>query len=218
MPNRFHLTTLSVHHRAIRQLGLAVLIALLTALAGCASTALTPAQIAAANSSRAYAQKIEVSGRLSAQYESMSGPQSIHINFTWSQTPEQTLISLGSPTGQTVATILINDQGALLTQTDKPPRSANDPNQLFLEMLGWPLPIAGLRDWLQGFIKPDHQLAATPSDTNRSFNAEGWDLRYPTWEIDQHSARPKRIDLSRQTEQAGLVSLRVVIDEWSTQP
>jgi outer membrane lipoprotein LolB len=218
MPNHLQLNTHPQPANFINAVIVAGYFLLLTALTGCAGFVPATAQSTAPLIQRSYAQKIDITGRLSAQYDSLNGPQSIHINFTWSQTPEQTLISLGSPTGQTIATILINDQGALLTQTDKPPRSANDPNQLFQDMLGWPLPIGGLRDWLQGFTNPDHQRVINQTEADQAFKADGWDLRYPNWQIEQNSARPKRLDLSRQTEQAGLVSLRIVMDEWSVQP
>lgn len=165
---------------------------------------------------RSYLDQIEMTGRLSAQYEANYREQSISVNFTWSQSPDQTRISLNSPTGQTVATILIDAQGAQLKQADKPTRYASDINELSTEVLGWPLPVAGLRDWLQGYVNADHRIALTQTDTDKLFNVDGWELRYASWLQENHIERPKRLDLSRQTAQAGLVSLRIVVDEWST--
>jgi len=183
------------------------------ALSAC-GTLTTPAQ--GPLEARSYLDQIEMTGRLSAQYEANYREQSISVNFTWSQSADQTRISLNSPTGQTVATIFINAQGAQLKQTDKPTRYASDINELSTEVLGWPLPVAGLRDWLQGYISADHRVALTPADTEKLFNVDGWALRYASWLVENHIERPKRLDLSRQTEQAGLVSLRIVVDEWST--
>ena len=167
---------------------------------------------------RHYHQQIDLSGRLSAQYEQNNKPQAIHINFTWSQTPQQTLITLVSPTGQTLVTVLVNAQGAQLSQADKLPQFAKDVNQLMSDALGWPLPVAGLRDWLQGFITASHEVAITPAHSDDSyFLVDGWNLRYAAWASENNIERPKRLDLTRQTELAGLVSLRIVIDEWQTQ-
>ena len=165
---------------------------------------------------RSYQNRIDMAGRLSAQYEANYREQSISVNFIWSQTPDQTRISLNSPTGQTVATILINEQGAQLSQADKPTRYASDINQLSTEVLGWPLPVAGLRDWLQGYIDNAHAVALSPGTASQTFNVDGWALRYASWQTEHNIERPRRLDLSRQTEQAGLVSLRIVVDEWST--
>jgi outer membrane lipoprotein LolB len=163
---------------------------------------------------RQYHQQIDMSGRLSVQYEQNNQLQAIHINFSWSQTSQQTTITLSSPTGQTLAMLLINDQGAQLNQGDKPPQFAVDANQLMFSTLGWPLPVAGLRDWLQGFIDAKHQVAITSANPDTYFLVDGWTISYAAWAIENNTERPKRIDLKRQTDQAGLVSLRIVIDEW----
>ncbi|PRC93772.1 lipoprotein insertase outer membrane protein LolB [Solimicrobium silvestre] len=187
-------------------------------LSACSSlTPSSPTNASQLPTTREYHQQIEMSGRLSAQYEANNKPQAVHINFSWSQTPQQTLITLGSPTGQTLATILINAQGAQLTQADKAPRFASDANQLFIDMLGWPLPIAGLKDWLQGFITADHATPITEATSNNALVVDGWLLRYASWQTENNVERPKRLDLSRQTEPAGLVSLRIVVDEWNGQ-
>ena len=175
---------------------------------------------------RQYDQRIDIGGRLSVQYLQNNEPQAVHLNFSWSQRPDFTLISLFSPTGQTLATIQIDPAGAQLTESGKPPRFATDVNQLVLDALGWPLPIAGLRYWLQGFVGTESLTSQTESGSSAtiravtsehtSLRADGWDLHYPLWTTgsgkNTTAIRPKRLDLSRQTEQAGLVSLRVVID------
>jgi outer membrane lipoprotein LolB len=138
------------------------------------------------------------------------------VNFDWVQSPDQTQISLSGPTGQTVATILINAQGAQLTEAGKPPRFASDINQLSTDVLGWPLPVAGLRDWLQGFLNAEHNTLITKATSAGAFNVDGWQMRYVSWDSSADLERPKRLDLSRQTEQVGLVSLRIVVDQWVT--
>ena len=185
---------------------------MLAALSACTGMAPPAAQALAV---RSYQPQIEMSGRLSAQYEANYREQSISVHFTWSQTADQTQISLSSPTGQTVATILMNAQGAQLTQSDRPPRSASDINQLSTDVLGWPLPVAGLRDWLQGFLNSGHSVPLTQANSDQTFHVDGWALHYASWLTENNLERPKRLDLSRQTEQAGLVSLRVVVDEWN---
>jgi len=186
----------------------------LTFLSAC--TSMSPPATNQAMLPRVYQQQIDMSGRLSAQYEANYREQSITVNFTWSQSPDQTLISLLSPTGQTVATILISAQGAQLTQTDKPPRFAKDVDQLSTDVLGWPLPVAGLRDWLQGYLNAAHAIQITKATSDKAFNVDGWQLRFVSWQNESQFERPKRLDLSRQTDQVGLVSLRIVVDDWTT--
>lgn len=166
---------------------------------------------------RPYYPQIDLSGRLSVQYQRISKPQAIHINFNWSQTSQQTMITLTSPTGQTLAKLQIDAQGAQLKQADKPTQFASDADQLMSTTLGWPLPVAGLRDWLQGFMDDKHQVALSPAKlTNDTYLIiDGWNLTYPAWDVENHIERPKQLLLQRQTEQAGLVKIRIVIDEWN---
>ncbi len=163
---------------------------------------------------RPYQSQINMSGRLFAQYEKNDNPQSISVHFDWAQTPGQTLITLSSPTGQTVATIVINAQGAQLIQADKPPQIAADIDQLSENILGWPLPANGLHDWLQGFLDAKHATPVTKAMTDKAMLIDGWSLRYVSWQAEPNWERPKRLDLSHQTVQAGLVQIRIVVDEW----
>ncbi|HEX8884309.1 MAG TPA: lipoprotein insertase outer membrane protein LolB, partial [Noviherbaspirillum sp.] len=96
------------------------------------------------------------------------------------------------------------------------PLSAADADALASQALGWPLPVAGLRDWLQGMVTVagGKRIALAPRDDGGEIvSADGWRLRFPAWE-DGAPARPRRIDLARSTEQAGDVALRLVIDSF----
>lgn len=201
-----------------------LMLSLLPVLSACVNlvvptTLSLPQSASSTPATRQYHEQIEMSGRLSVQYEQKDEPQAIHIKFNWSQTPQQIELTLASPTGQTLAVVAVNQQGAELKQANKAPRFAGDVNQLLLDTVGWPLPIANLRDWLQGFINTEHRPAlssdSAPSDTY--FIIEGWMLEYTAWqheEAENNVQRPKRLKLTRQTEQAGLVTLRIVIDQW----
>lgn len=186
-------------------------------LVGLSACATLPQPTAAATNLRSYHEQIDISGRLSVKYEANYREQFISVHFDWSQTPQQTLISLRSPTGQTMATIVINAGGAQLTRNGEPTRFAPTVDQLSADLLGWPLPVAGLRDWLQGFLTAQHRVALTEASATEPFMVEGWQLRYTSWQTENNIERPKRIDLSQQTEQAGPVTLRIVVDQWSTQ-
>lgn len=202
-------------------LALALLLALLLAvlLGGCAGLPQAPASAPAA--ALPYKDSIEVNGRISVQYEQNNQPQSLHGSFNWSQQPRQTHLDLLSPLGQTVATIDVKPGIATLVQSGRSPQVAADVDQLAEQALGWPLPVSGLRQWLQGTGdgadgKPFHARAG---DEYASFTTrDGWRVVYATWEGTDGAKgappRPKRIDLSRETEQAGKVSIRIAIDGW----
>jgi outer membrane lipoprotein LolB len=177
------------------------------------TSAISP--VAPAMTTRAYLQNIDLSGRLSVRYQRDGKDESLHGNFTWNQTPAQTGITLLSPLGQTVASIAITPEGASLQQSGNvPPRTAPDVDELVTASLGWPLPIAGLRYWLQGFgtDASGNAFVASPQAPDVT-TKDGWRLRYVNWQDDTPN-RPKRIDLERWTAQAGDVAIRIVIDTW----
>lgn len=167
---------------------------------------------------RHYHETIDLDGRLSVQYQRNNADESLHGSFTWRQTAQHNAITLLSPLGQTIATIAVEPGNATLTQSGKTSRTAADVDELAAQSLGWPLPVSGLRNWLQGFAIDANGKAfhATP-DENAVTTGDGWQIRYVTWdENDPAHIHPKRIDLERETEQAGKVAIRVVIDNWQT--
>ncbi|WP_061532197.1 outer membrane lipoprotein LolB [Collimonas arenae] len=207
------------------RLGLASMMALAVMISGCSTFQQPNTGTTAANAvsgvARQYHQLIDVSGRLSVRYEQDGKEQALHGSFTWSQNGADTVVTLLSPLGQTLATINIGADQATLTQAGQPLRSASDVDALTVQALGWPLPIAGLRDWLQGFGQnaAGQRFIATPaSDTYNVTTADNWRLQYTNWQDQDNAAEsyPKRIDLARNATQAGDVAIRIVID--SRQP
>lgn len=160
---------------------------------------------------------IDLGGRLSVRYQNNGKDEALHGNFSWSQTPARTSVTLLSPLGQTMAIIDVSPEGATLVQAGQATRSAGSVDSLTTDMLGWPLPVAGMRDWLQGFAvdAAGRRFVATPANQEVT-TRDGWRIHYASWQDGSPSAAPKRIDLARATEQAGNVSIRIVIDTWQT--
>jgi len=190
-------------------------------LAGCAG--LSPARTgstapadAPAAAGRPYQETIQLNGRLSLRYQQNGRDEALHGSFNWNQTPALTRVALLSPLGQTMAVIEAAPGGATLTQANQPPQSAPDVDALVAQTLGWPLPVAGLRDWLQGYATDaaGRRVAASPANPS-IVTRDGWQLDYAAWQDDPErpgASLPRRIDVRRQTAQAGEVALRIVID------
>lgn len=181
----------------------------------------TPPTAADQATARPYREAIDIGGRLSVRYQLNGSDQALDGKFTWVQEAGRTLITLLSPFGQTLATIDVTPTSSTLLQAGQPPRQAADVDGLAAAALGWPLPVSGLRDWLQGFATDSQGVRRTAradavGDAAYLKTADGWLVHYPTWDSDAGpgGAHPKRIDLQRLTSQAGNVSLRIVIDQW----
>jgi outer membrane lipoprotein LolB len=164
---------------------------------------------------RSYQPTIAVGGRLSVRYQQQGQPQSLQGKFFWQQQGDDTRITLYSPLGQTIAIITITPELAAMTQPDGEKREAPNVGALTQEVLGWPMPVDGLRYWLQGFVQSgDGRLQMAGPDGARSFQSGGWQVRYVSWQRNARTLYPKRLDMERSTHEAGDIALRLVIDEW----
>ncbi len=181
-------------------------------LSACATTAPPSAQPVAP-----YSDSVELSGRLSVNYQKDGKSEALSGKFNWRQSAERTDVSLASPLGQTIATISVTPREASLTQSGKPPRVAADIDTLSAQTLGWSLPVSGLRDWLQGYARQADggRFVATPQHDS-VITSDGWRLRFVSWQDDTPGAatpRPKRIDAERSGhDQVDQIALRIVLD------
>ncbi len=188
----------------MRRLVLFSLALALAVLGGCASVAPLPAGV------RDYADELTLAGRLSLRYPVQGKTQSVQGKFQWSQRRDITDIELYSPLGQTIARITIAPGVATLEQSGGVRRAAASADALTEEALGWPLPVDGMRYWLQGFVRSaDGQLQAAMPEGPEHLESEGWQLNYPNWQASGPVAVPKRVDATR-----GEIALRIVIDDW----
>jgi outer membrane lipoprotein LolB len=189
-------------------------------LSGC-GTITSPDKVEPSTSQRIYKDALELDGRLSVQYQKNEQDEAIHASFTWKQSKDSSTITILSPLGQILATIDVKPGIATLTQSGQASGSAADVDTLAEQALGWPLPVSGLRNWLQGFATDANNKAFIAAATNtKVLTRDGWNIQYMSWEDDNQTppqSRPKRIDLTRQTEQAGKVMIRIVLDKWQAQ-
>ncbi len=176
----------------------------LAALAGCTSVVPLPGGV------RSYVDEVTLAGRLSVRYPVQGKTQSVQGKFLWNQRRDKTDIELYSPLGQTIARISIAPGLAMLEQSNGVRRQAVSPDDLTELALGWPLPVDGLRYWLQGFVRaPGGTLQAAMPEGQEHFESDGWQLSYPSWQASGDVAVPKRVDAVRDD-----ITLRVVIDDW----
>jgi len=182
-------------------------------LCGCASTPSVPPSTAVV---APYADTLALSGRLNVRYLKNGNQESTTVKFDWKQDAQNTDVALFDPFGTKVAVINVTPQGATLREGgNKPPLSAPSIDALSARALGWALPVAGLRGWLQGHAtaadgKP---WSASPAN-NEVTTREGWHLQYTDWQPDSSPPRPKLI--AAEHPGGGHVqqmALRIVISE-----
>ena len=149
------------------------------------------------------------SGKLFIRYNIQGKPQQFPGRFDWSQQKDKLEIQIYSPVGQTIARVTEQPEQASLEQPGKPAIVSANLDQLLEEVLRYPLPASGMKGWLQGKIKnADGQfILLNPED--QSLEQSGWKLRFASWYA---AGKPKRIDISGYTEQAGEVIIQIVLE------
>ena len=179
---------------------LAVSFWLVTLLTGCATPILAPPD-------RAYSGRFAVTTALGEQRENVSGRFNLEIRG-----PQQ-IVELASPLGTTVARVEIEPGGARATGAQMQEVRGADADTLTQQLLGWPLPVSGLVDWIEGRPVPT-RVAHVEREGGRVvlLEQDGWTIRLP--EYSEATARPRRLVLERPAAaNTPSVVLRLIVDE-----
>jgi len=184
-------------------------------IAGCSSLQTLPSL---PQTDRNFQDNILIQGRFSVAYEQNNRPQSVQGRFQWQQQGQRIDIDLMSPLGQTMAKISITPNSASIQPSGKEIKVAENVAELTEHSLGWSLPVAGMREWLQGFNRSStNQRQMASLSGNDQFDTEGWHIQYVSWQQNSVAVYPKRIDLTRTSQQQHPLSLRIIIDQWEPQ-
>jgi outer membrane lipoprotein LolB len=175
-------------------------------LAACAPAALVrvPVQAALPPAQGAF----ETAGRLSARH----GAEALAANFQWRHAGERDELELASPLGQTIAVLTGDRTNVRLQAADGRVLSAGSWIALTEQGLGWPLPVDGLKYWIQGTARVGTPFTAEAGEDGRAavLRQDGWTIVYQAYT--QTSAEIWRP--SRMTASYPEVELRLAIDRW----
>lgn len=120
------------------------------------------------------------SGRFSVSVQESSGQQDgVQGGFVWRDQGRQLVLDLTNPLGSTLARVTVSRSGALLERSNGSRETAQDPDALVEQVLGNPIPVAGLRDWLRGRTGTDAARDVQNDGAGRpeSFSQRGWQVR-----------------------------------------
>jgi outer membrane lipoprotein LolB len=122
-------------------------------------------------------------------------------------------ILLLAPLGQTVARIHRDANEVTLDASGKH-YSAQDMETLMQQVLGWQLPLSGLRYWVTALPAPNGE-ASIERDANGQvylLRQQGWEISYSRYAALASDALPLRLKLKRDGAEVLLL-----IDEWEAQ-
>ena len=178
-------------------------------LSGCATP---PALVRPTQADRAHIASIEqinafqFSGRVGVKYDG----QGFSGNLRWIHTEQHDEILILSPLGQGVAQIEQNAAGVVLTTSDQKRYEAQDVEALTESVLGWRLPMAGMRYWVLG--------RAAPGKADMQFDEmkrpvqliqDGWQIDYLAYREADGLVMPQKLTMHRQD-----LEMKLIIDDW----
>ena len=134
--------------------------------------------------------------------------------LVWHHTAAHDSLRLLSPVGSVVGAIEADENGATLTTSDKKVYRSHDAQSLTREVLGWDLPLGGLRYWVTGRADPAFAVQDEQRDARQRFTR----LTQNDWRIDytdyfDDSALPARLTLDYDR-----LKLRLIVDRWELPP
>lgn len=157
-------------------------------------------------------QEWQLRGRVNVRYYDESHTPRIQ----WQQNQEQYHIRLWG-TFNAGNTEIEGRPGRVTLEQDGEVLSAESPEDLILDQLGYELPVSHLEYWIKGVPAPagEAQLAFNELNQLTSLQQDGWSVSYSDMRQYQQLSLPRRVDVSRE---AGDVRLRFVGLDWTVAP
>ncbi|HZI83504.1 MAG TPA: lipoprotein insertase outer membrane protein LolB [Casimicrobiaceae bacterium] len=182
----------------------ALLIAAGALLGACAPPALQRPSTAALPPVR---ESFDASGRLSATH----GTDALSANFQWRHRGDSDELVLASPLGQTIAVLTGENGSVRLQSSNGRALSAGTWTELTRQGLGWPLPVDGLKYWIQGSPRAGEPFTTEPGNEGRVavLRQDGWTIVYQAYAQSEGVWRPSRLTATYPE-----VELRLAIDRW----
>ncbi len=147
-------------------------------------------------------------GRLAISVEN----EGWHAGMRWSQQEDHYDMEIFGPLGRKVAWLKGGSQGVNLKTSKGESAYAPDAESLMYQLLGWSLPLTGLRYWVLGIPSPrDHEEDIQLDDVGRlsRLKQSGWEVQYKRYQ------REKRWDLPyKMTLVNDRVTVKMVVKEW----
>jgi len=131
----------------------------------------------------------------------------------WEHHANEDEILLLAPLGQTVARIHRDVHGVSLEESGKR-YVAQSMEMLTQQVLGWELPLSGLRYWVTAAAAPSHaaDIQRNPNGQIKEMRQDGWDISYSRYANDSASSLPLRLTLRREH-----LKIMMLIDAWEKQ-
>ncbi|MBU4612107.1 outer membrane lipoprotein LolB [Achromobacter sp. GG226] len=152
------------------------------------------------------------SGRFALRVDEISGKQNaVQGGFAWRDDGRALVLDLTSPVGATLARVDVAPNGAaLLTEANGTQTAAATADELVARVLGSPIPVGGLRDWLRGHLPANPPATIVERDAEgrpQAYDQAGWRVRVNAYD----ATGPVRLEMQRNEPGHGVINVRLVI-------
>lgn len=145
------------------------------------------------------------SGRFALNVEEADGSrEAVQGGFQWQESPQQLQLDLNNPMGAVLARVVVAANGAALQYPNGEVVYAHSPDALVEQLLGYAIPVAGMRYWLRGQSAAEKEgQSSQPS----YLEEDQWRVHLKRYD----ELGPRLLQMYRtQAQQA--ISVRVVVD------
>jgi outer membrane lipoprotein LolB len=176
-------------------------VVLLAALASCA----VPPKITGQAGETAFSR----TGRFAVNVTQGGKMRAVQGGFAWYDNGTGMELDLANPLGSTLARVKVTPGGAVLLRSDGTREYAPSANALVAKVLGSPIPVEGLRDWLRGRVDAQ-QVTHQEQDAAgkpESFMQNGWSVR-----LSRYDTQGPTLLRMKRSGADGRVSVRLAVD------
>jgi len=186
---------------ALRAIAAGSVVALLSA---CASAPVSPPE-------RSYSGRFAATALRGGEVQNASGRFSLEVRGA------EQVFDLATPIGTTVARVEIGPNGARARGPQLEEVRGDNAEALAEQLLGWPLPVSGLSDWIEGRPVPGRAARVERVDGRvASIVQDGWTIQIAeSFESgSQGQGRPRRLVIDRPASGVQpAVTVRLILDD-----
>lgn len=149
------------------------------------------------------------SGRFALSVEAADGTKdAVQGGFQWEESPQKLQLDLNNPMGTVLARVLVTAQGAALQYPNGEVEYASSPDALVEQLLGYMIPVEGMRDWLRGQTGSALSTDLQQEDGRPSyFQQNNWRVNLKRYD----EQGPRLLQMYRNQAQQD-ISVRVIVD------
>lgn len=139
------------------------------------------------------------------------GKKGGNASFIWEQTDALYQIKLHGPFGAGALMITGGPNQVYAQDANGKKHQAQTPEQLMQKMVGWHVPISGLRYWIRGIPLPNVPVTSKKFNANgylEQLTQNGWSIHYSEY-ISEVTPLPKMIQLHNPK-----LKIKLIVTSW----